>query len=283
MKQKPTITTLSLGGGVQSSAIAEMIAEGVLPIPNLILFADTGDEPQYVYDQIAYLKKRLFGLCEFQTVSAGNLVDELTSGTKRFAAIPVFTVMKDNGKVSRLRRQCTNEYKIVPIERAVREYLLSIGHAKRDKRGITIPKTVFIETWLGISLDEVVRMKPSRSKRFINRWPLIEMRMTRQDCLDWLRARGLPILRKSSCRICPYHDNVHWQEMKQDDPQDWKHVVAFDDFLRAGDGRFSATAKGELFMHRDCVPLSQVDLRPKHEQEGQLSFLDICDEGHCFI
>ena len=283
MKPKPTITSLSLGGGVQSSTIAEMIAEGVLPIPNLILFADTGDEPQYVYDQVDYLKKRLFGLCQFKTVSAGNLIDDLTSVTKRFAAIPVSTRMRDTGKVSRLRRQCTNEYKIVPIERAVREYLVTIGKAKRDNRGITIPKTVSIETWLGISLDEVVRMKPARNKRFVNRWPLIEMRMTRQDCFDWLGARGLPIPRKSSCLICPYHDNAHWQEMKERDPHDWQHVTAFDDFLRNSDSRFSATANGELFLHRDCVPLSQVDLRPKHEQEGQLSIFDICDEGNCFI
>ena len=281
MNIEPTIRTLSLGGGVQSSTIAEMIVEDVLPTPNLIIFADTGDEPQYVYDQIDYLKTRLSGLCKFQIVSAGNLVEELSSETKRFAAIPAFSLI--NNKVTRLKRQCTNEYKIVPIERAIREYLITIGHATRDKRGITIPKTVLIETWLGISLDEVIRMKPARNKRFVNRWPLIEMRMTRHDCLDWLAAKGLPLPNKSSCRVCPYHDNAHWREMKQDHPHDWQYVVDFDNFLRSGEGRFSTTAKGELFLHKECIPLSQVDLRPKHVKDGQLSFIDICDEGNCFI
>lgn len=276
---EPTITTLSLGGGVQSSTIAEMIAVGDLPAPDLVLFADTGDEPQYVYDQVDYLHGRLANLCAFQTVSAGSLIDDLQTDGKRFAAIPVFTTK--NGQSGRMRRQCTREYKIEPIEKAIREYLIPLGHARRDKRGITLNKTTLIETWLGISLDEVTRMKPARTKRFVHRWPLIDLRMTRQDCINWLQVHGLPVPNKSSCRICPYHDNSHWQEMKQDYPADWQHVTAFDHFLR-GDSRYTASAKGELYLHRDCIPLEQVDLRPQHEQAGQLSFADICDEGHCW-
>jgi len=278
---EPTITTLSLGGGVQSSTIAEMIAVGDLPAPNLVLFADTGDEPQYVYDQVEYLRGRLSGLCDFQTVSAGNLIDDLQQDGKRFAAIPVFTVNKNDSTVGRMKRQCTSEYKIYPIEKAIREYLIPLGYAHRDKRGIALNKNTIVETWLGISLDEVQRMKPARNKRFINRWPLIDLRMTRQDCINWLSDHGLPIPNKSSCRICPYHDNSHWREMRDDYPEDWRHVVEFDRFLR-GDSRYTASAKGELFLHNDCIPLDEVDLRPKHEQDGQLSLFDICDEGHCW-
>ena len=71
-------TYLSLGGGVQSSTLAEMIAVGELPAPDLILFADTGDEPQYVYDHIDYLRGRVATVgVELVTVSAGNLLDAL--------------------------------------------------------------------------------------------------------------------------------------------------------------------------------------------------------------
>ncbi len=277
---EPTITTLSLGGGVQSSTIAEMIAVGELPAPDLVLFADTGDEPQYVYDQISYLHGRLESLCDFQTVSAGSLIKDLQTDGKRFAAIPVFT--NKNGRSGRMKRQCTSDYKIYPIEKAIREYLIPRGHARRDKRGITLNKNTLIETWLGISLDEVTRMKPARNKRFIHRWPLIELRMTRQDCINWLQDHNLPVPKKSSCRICPYHDNSHWREMRDEYPEDWQHVTAFDLFLR-GNSRYAASADGLLYLHRDCIPLDRVDLRPQHEQNGQLPLFDICDEGYCFI
>lgn len=44
-----------------------------------------------------------------------------------------------------------------------------------------------VEQWIGISRDEIMRVKPSRETWQVNRWPLIEMRMSRQDCLAWLR------------------------------------------------------------------------------------------------
>lgn len=37
-------------------------------------------------------------------------------------------------------------------------------------------------------MDEVVRMKPGREAWQVNWVPLIERRMTRQDCLNWLSA-----------------------------------------------------------------------------------------------
>lgn len=276
---EPTLTTLSLGGGVQSSTIAEMIAIGDLPAPDLVLFADTGDEPQYVYDQVDYLRSRLDGRCDFQIISAGNLVEDLQSNETRFAAIPVFT--RNNSTIGRMKRQCTSDYKIYPIEKAIREYLIPLGHARRDRRGITLNNHVEIETWLGISLDEVTRMKPARAKRFTHRWPLIELRMTRHDCINWLKNHNLPIPNKSSCRICPYHNNSHWHEMKTTNPDDWQHVISFDRFLRTN-SRYTASAKGEMFLHRECIPLEEVDLRPEHEQTGQLALFDICDEGHCW-
>ena len=45
------IHIVSLGAGVQSSAMALMFAKGELtPMPDGAIFADTGAEPQYVYD-----------------------------------------------------------------------------------------------------------------------------------------------------------------------------------------------------------------------------------------
>ena len=39
---------LSFGGGVQSTAIAELIFDGTLPRPDAVVYADTGNEPDAV-------------------------------------------------------------------------------------------------------------------------------------------------------------------------------------------------------------------------------------------
>ena len=45
---------LSLGAGVQSSTVALMIEYGELPMVDCAIFADTQNEPKYVYDSCAY-------------------------------------------------------------------------------------------------------------------------------------------------------------------------------------------------------------------------------------
>lgn len=280
-------TYMSLGGGVQSGTLAEMIAVGELPAPDVVLFADTHDEPEHVYRHIEYLGERLATVAvPLLVVSAGNLVERLTSGHGRFAAIPAFTVK--GGKRGRLRRQCTREFKIAPIEHAVRRLLLESGLGKRSANGaIRVGSSVRVEAWLGISLDEVARMKPSRTNWIENRWPLIERRMTRHDCMLWLQRHGLPIPSKSSCRICPFHRDSYWRAMRDESPEDWQHVVDFDASLRdERAGRFAATATGQLYLHSSCIPLAEVDLRTP-EERGQMHLFesaeDMCDEGYCFI
>jgi hypothetical protein len=74
--------------------------------------------------------------------------------------------------------------------------------------------------WVGISLDEFQRMKPSGLKWIENRWPLIEQRITRNDCLAWFAERypGRR-LAKSACVFCPYKRDRDWAEMRDNDPE----------------------------------------------------------------
>ncbi len=283
------LTTISLGAGLQSSVLVEMVVEGHLPPVDVVIFADTGDEPQYVYEQVEYLRGRLDGVgIPLDVVQHSDMVADIYGG-KRFAAIPLFTVLEDEvsafgvkdtrRRVGRLRRQCTREYKVQPIEGHVSQLLLERGHATQRKNGIYANKGVKVESWLGITLDEVERMKPNRRKAWIvHRWPLVEMRMTRHDCENWLRKRGLPVPAKSSCIRCPYHNDAYFAEMKASRPDEWGKVVQFDDDLRSGELRLSQTALADLYLHRSCIPLRDVDLMPDN---GQMSF-EFCDEGYCW-
>lgn len=264
----PIMTTLSLGGGVQSSTLAEMIVEGDLPPVNYVIFADTGDEPDYVYQQVEYLRGRLASVgVPLEVVTAGDMLDDFYTGSQS-NFLPVYSLNEQQSgarattiEIGKFRRQCTSGYKIKPIRDFVASKIGSAAH---------------FETWLGISLDEVQRVKRSRNKWEITRWPLIEKRMSRADCIHYLQSKNLPVPRKSSCRICPFHNDAHWQDMRDSRPNDWAHVVKFDDDLRNGKLKITTAAKGELFLHRSCVPLSEVTFA----NEGQLAF-DFCG-GECF-
>lgn len=270
------LRVLSLGAGVQSTTLALMAAQGEIgPMPDCAIFADTGWEPQAVYRHLDWLRSP--GRLPFPVyvVSAGNIRDGLIEGAKggRWASIPAFTrTVKRNGCVSigMIRRQCTHDHKILPIRRKIRELL---GLTRR--RSPTFPVS---EQWIGISLDEVMRMKPSFENWQINRWPLIERRMTRNDCLLWLSRHGYPLPPKSACIGCPFHSNDRWRHLRDTDPEGWADAVAVDRCIRTG----FRGIRGEVFLHRDAVPLDQADLRTEADY-GQLDLWPNECEGICGV
>jgi len=274
-------TYLSVGCGVQSGTLAEMIVEGDAPKIDVAIFADTGDEPDYVYEYKEYLTKRLASVgVDLITVTIGNIIDDLYKD-KRSASMPVYTRI-DNAK-GILRRQCTHEYKIMPIEKAMKAMLVERGLARYSKsKAVLVNKGVTVEAWLGLSLDEIQRLKPARTKWITNRWVLVEQRMTRLDCINYLNNKNLPVPKKSSCRVCPFHNNEYWRYLKTERPDDWQHVVQVDNDLRNNTITIHASLKSDVYLHKDAIPLEQVDLRSA-EDKGQSSFLDMCDEGYCGV
>ena len=196
------LRVLSLGAGVQSTTLALMAAHGVVgQMPDCAIFADTGWKPRAVYEHLDWLMSPNVLPFSVHVVSAGNIRSDLAKAANggRWASIPAFVRSALGGKaeVGMIRRQCTKEYKIVPIRRKVRE-LADLTRRRSPDRPI-------VEQWIGISLDEVIRMKPSFESWQVNRWPLVEQRMSRQDCLTWLRRYGYPEPPKSSCIGCPFH------------------------------------------------------------------------------
>lgn len=262
----PQLNIISLGGGVQSSNIALMAAHGeITPMPDCCVFADTQAEPAAVYRWLDWLEKQL--PFPVYRVTVGNLYDDtmkaINAGT-RVAAIPWFTMSPD-GERGMGQRQCTNDYKLVPIRRKIRELL----------GGKTRPGAVSM--WIGISRDEASRMKESGVKYIVNRYPLtMEKYMTRHDCINWLTRHGYPIPPKSACIMCPFHSNAAWTAMMTD-PVDRAAVVALDATIR-NQGGF----EGQQFMHRSCLPIDQVDFSTD-EDRGQLNMFNNECEGMCGV
>lgn len=102
--------------------------------------------------------------------------------------------------VTMLARQCTEEFKIKPINKFCRKHY--DAHHKTP-----------VGTWLGISTDEWHRMSKSHTKAFVLYYPLMDYRLSRTDCEQYLIDCDYPVPVKSSCIGCPFHSNELWQEM----------------------------------------------------------------------
>lgn len=255
--------------------MALMAAHGEIgPMPDCAIFADTGWEPKAVYEHLKWLMSPNVLPFPVHIVSAGNIRENITTRRNttggRYAAVP-FYIVSPNGKNGIGRRQCTSEYKLTPLMRKMRD-LLGVGRLGRIKAGA-------VEVWVGISLDEAIRAKPARQQWQATRFPLLEKRVTRQACLQWLRAHEYPEPPKSACIGCPFRNDASWRAMRQDRPEEWADAVAADRELREGAAR---GMRGQEFMHSARVPLDQVDLSTA-EERGQLNmFINEC-EGMCGV
>ena len=269
MSKEKILTVISLGVGVQSSTMALMAAKGELPMPDCAIFADTGYEPEAVYKYLEFLKKEL--PFPIHIVEKGNIRDDMINSVdngQRFPIAPFFTKSAETGKSGMLQRQCTNDYKIQPIRKKIRE-LCDVGYKKH------FPKDKYVEQWIGISTDEIQRMKPARDKYIKNKHPLIELNMNRQQCLIWMNKNNYPLPEKSACICCPYHDDAYWSFMKKERPNEFEQAVWFDKKIRFG----SRNIKDELYLHRSCKPLDEVEFKEK--VDNQMDMFDNECEGMC--
>ncbi|RWO00137.1 MAG: hypothetical protein EOS07_36340, partial [Mesorhizobium sp.] len=105
---------------------------------------------------------------------------------------------------------------------------------------------------------------------------LIESRMTRKDCLDWLKSHGYPKPPKSACIGCPFHSDAMWRSMRNNDRAAWDDAVEVDRAIRTG----LRGIRGEVFLHRSGVPLDEADLSTAADH-GQLDLWPNECEGMC--
>lgn len=189
----------SCGGGRQSVGIAALIVQGVLPVPDIAVIVDTERENSSTwnyYGEILQPELARVGLdlkrvkkSDFATVDLYRNDDLL---------IPAFTT--ETGTIGKLPTFCSNEWK----QRVVRRYLRSIGVTDCD-------------LWLGISINEADRMKDSGLKWLQHVYPLIDLKMTVDDCLRVIAEVGWPEPYWSSCWMCPNKGKQEWLALSDDD------------------------------------------------------------------
>lgn len=172
MDNKPTYW-LSYGGGVNSTAIAVLLCEQKLPAlsPWRCVFADTRDEKDETYDFIAshfqpYLRR--FGKVLEVVCDSEGVLDR-------------FERLRVTG--NRMLRSCTRDAKLTPIRRHI--------EAHGEDGDVQL---------VGIHADESHRAKDRPGVRY----PLMEIGFGQAECVDVIRAAGLPVPVKSGCWHCMF-------------------------------------------------------------------------------
>jgi len=268
---------ISLGAGVQSSTMALMAKHGeITPMPDTAIFADTQAEPKAVYEWLDWLEKQL--PFPVYRVTKGNLWTESIrprvsgkNGKTYFKYyVPTFTLINSRD-LGQLPRKCTTDFKLVPFYQFLRKFA-------KVPRGC---KKVVVHSWIGISLDEAIRMKPSKEPWAENVFPLVERRITRQDCIRWMEQHGYPKPPKSACVFCPYHNDAMWRDMKLNRPAEFAQAVQYEVDLEEKT-KALVHLESKEFLHSSRVPLDQVDFSTD-EDRGQLNMFNNECEGMCGV
>lgn len=241
---------LSFGAGTQSTHLLEEHFKGNIHY-DYIVFSDTGAEPQFIHDQVAWWKERQkeYGnTTPFITTSHNSMkkgLEEMLfryilTDYQRFQMPLYFNKLDENGNeipAGMTPRQCTVDFKIIPVKQAVRKMIMQKYGLKPKQR---FPDNVAIIQDIGFSFDELNRVSTWRSPQYkyiFMAYPLIEEGLSTQDSIDYLAENNFP-MKRSRCYFCPFNCGadrsigMDWEEIIREEPLSFLKAVYFDEKLR---------------------------------------------------
>lgn len=258
-----SLRVVSYGGGVQSTALLVLAAQGVIDFP-LFVFANVGadSENPHTLDYLEttarpYAAQHGIELHEVQKRLRDGSPDTIIRWVDRTQSSVPIPARMGNGAPG--NRTCTQNFKIQVIDKELK------------RRGATAAQPALVA--LGISLDEYQRMRSGSGKAYKTlAYPLIDARLTRQDCIRVIARASLPVPPKSSCYFCPFHRMREWRRQARDEPDLFAKSVALE--VRLNDRR-AALGKDAVWLTRYARPLDQV--------VGQHDQLDLFADAGCDI
>lgn len=239
----------SFGGGTQTAAIAVLIKQGKLPMPDLIGFADTSREISETWEYLEnVIRPAGFNV---QIISHDYATVDLYRDDELL--IPAFT--RRNGSVGQMSTFCSNEWK----QRVCRRWLKDQGVNDCD-------------VWLGISTNELHRMKESGLKWYRHYYPLIQtFKISRAQCVALVESFGWPTPPKSRCYMCPMQSMNEWRDLYFNHLNDFDLAVKEEERIREKDP--------DAYLNHYGIPLiDAIKL-----SDSQTSMFDGCDSGYCMV
>lgn len=266
-----TLNVISYGGGVQSTALVVLAAQGIIDYP-VALFSNVGDDSEdpasldYVRNvAIPWAAERGVEIIELQRTNrhgepTETIYERLVNMDHRSIGIPV---RMSNGAPG--NRTCTSEYKIKVVAKWLRQH----GATKTDKATVAI----------GISTDEIQRASNRQPIAYETvTYPLLDLGIDRSRCATIIRDAGLPVPPKSSCFFCPFHRKLTWAEMRRDRPELFEQSVQLErkiNIKRAMLGKDNVWLTDRLRPLDEAIGEAQ---EPLFHEDGP----EQCDEGYCW-
>lgn len=258
------LQVLSFGGGTQSSAMLLMVGKGMLPKPDIVIFSDTGSEEKFTIDHVENVAKPYVEQVLQVPFAIVKPPKPLHVAYRERETIPMIGV-----------RSCTQNYKIAPQRRFVREIVGS-------KNGVLLA-----QSWLGITTDEARRRVDETDVIWYGvSYPLLDdVPTSRQECLNILGNQGWEV-QKSGCWLCPYVQPRHWPKLKARRPDLFDLAVDMEEAVIARQIRNGRNPENIRF-NRGGVRLKVIqDMKSlwhySDEEEPEDNFT--CDSGAgCFI
>lgn len=262
---------------MQSSALHLMSCENALakirgeppvwpqvPIYDISIFCDLGFEPPWVKKQVEFLANAGHSCGVPLVILDSPLYTDFMEnfGERRTISIPWWTI-KEDGHKSKMPRNCTIDYKVELISKYVRWELLGYKKGQRlreeDKKAH--------EMHMGFSAEEARRCKENPNPMFVNKFPLVEMGLTRADNYAYIKDVWGLETRASACAFCPFHKNYFFKYLRENEPEQFAQVVGVDELLR--DKNPKPPMDSDLFISRSRKRL--MDLTDED-----------CNDAECF-
>lgn len=243
-------TIWSSGGGVQSTTIAVLILQGLLPCPDYAVIADTGRETQETWDYLSNVVN--------PALLSVNLQVERIPITE---PPPIF-----NGEGTLLMPV------FVTGEAKFSNFCSSYWKRERVKKWAIDKGLLPAVNWLGISADEAGRIRVPRAANWGLHYPLVfDVRKTRQECIRLIQEFGWPPAPKSSCWCCPNKSNAQWRYTRDVHPDEWAASIKLDHEMRE--------RKPDAYLHASLLPLDEAPIDETDNPQGRFG----CDSGDCFV
>lgn len=194
---------LSFGAGVNSTALMLLLLDEGVEFE--AVFSDTGCEKPETYEYLNLLEDQGYEITRIipQIKEKGVIYNNIYDYFWQAKLIPLMRY-----------RICTVKFKTQPIEKYIEKPC---------------------ELMIGYDFGERIRRRLKDRKGITHKFPLVERRITRDQCADIIRDHGLPVPMRSGCYLCPFQSKRDWKRLRDTHPELFKKAMALEENARTRD------------------------------------------------
>lgn len=240
-------TVISYGAGTNSTAMLVGLHERG-ERPDLILFADTGGERPETYQH----RDTVSDWCE--SVGFPRIVTVQTQGKdgSQFTLEQKCQEQKMLPSIAYGFKSCSEKHKIRPQNKYVNHLQPAIDAWARGEQVVKL---------IGFDADEHHRMtKDFSDKKYLMRYPLVELEWGRDECVEAIARAGLPQPGKSACFFCPSSKPREILQLSKTHPDLMARALA----MEANAELTSVKGLGRSFAWAELVKFSEAQMDMFH-------------------